>query len=177
MENLITDTRFAIELEKRGYDFYIDSAKQTKNLFAVSTLSGLAERELLHIERITEFYKSLTGEKALPFGWFERVKIVPTKAELLKPIFEKLKNHLNQNFESEKGIQDAYRIAEGLERDSYTLYEKIAAESENETAKKFYQALATEEREHYSILEETLLYLNNPAEWFHRQERWFVEGG
>jgi rubrerythrin len=176
MGNLLADTRFAIELEKKGYDFYAETAQRANNLLAISTLSGLAERELLHIERITEFYKSLTGEKSLPIGWFDRVKIVPTKMELLKPIFKKLEKELSRKFESEKSTEKAYQIAEGLERDSYTLYEKIAAESADDIARKFYSALAEEEREHFAILEETLQYLDNPGEWYRKTERWIVEG-
>ncbi|MFC1540634.1 ferritin family protein, partial [Candidatus Margulisiibacteriota bacterium] len=67
-------------------------------------------------------------------------------------------------------------IAEGLETDSYKLYDKVAKESKDKTAQKFYAALAQEEKEHYAILEETLQYLDNPGDWFKKEERWIVEG-
>lgn len=176
MNNLLSDTKLAIELEKKGYDFYTKTASKTTNPLAASTLSGLAERELDHIEKITEFYKNLTGEEKLSNDWLRSVDIPPKKEELLKPILIKLKGSLGKKFETQEDINEAYKIAEGLERDSYNLYDKISNESSDNTAKRFYAALAQEEREHYSILEETLQYLNNPGDWFKQQERWIVEG-
>jgi len=176
VSDLKEDTKLAIELEKKGYEFYRETAGKTKNPLAASTLSSLADREQLHIERIYEFFQNLTGEKILKSDWLSKVEVPPTKAELLKPILSKLKGSLDKKFETKEDINEAYRVAEGLERDSFTLYEKISSETDNETARKFYSALAMEEREHFEILEDTLLYLNDPGEWYRRTERWIVEG-
>ena len=176
MENLISDTKLSIELEKKGYSFYTKTAAKTKNPLASSTLISLGQRELEHIEKIEEFYQALTGNKQLAEKWLKPMFIPPDKKALLRPILAKLKESLNKKFETEKDINDAYLIAEGLERDSFTLYDKIAKESRNEVAKKFYAALAQEEREHFAILDETLQYLNTPGDWFKKQERWIVEG-
>ena len=176
MSNIISDTKLAIELEKKGYDFYAQTAANTRNPLAASTLSSLADRELIHIKRIKEFYQSISGIKALPSDWLKDVMVSPGKADLLRPIVAKLKQSLGGKFDTQESINEAYAIAEGLERDSYTLYDKISKESEDQTAKKFYHTLAQEEREHYSILEDTLLYLNDPGEWYRLQEKWIVEG-
>ncbi len=176
MNDLLADTKVAIELEKKGYDFYTKTAAKTSNPLAASTLSGLAQRELDHIEKIKEFYQNLTGEKKLSKDWIKTVDIPPRKEEIIKPILNKLKESLGKKFETEKDINEAYKIAEGLERDTYNLYDKISKESSDETAKKFYAALSLEEKEHYAILEETLQYLNNPGDWFKKEERWIVEG-
>jgi rubrerythrin len=176
MNDLISDTKLAIELEKKGYKFYSETADKTDNPLVISTFKSLAERERLHIERIYEFYQNLTGEKILKSDWLKEVEVPPSRQELLKPILEKLEKNLDKKFETREDINEAYKIAEGLERDSFTLYEKIAEESVDETAKKFYSALAKEEREHYAILDETLQYLNHPADWFRKEERWIVEG-
>lgn len=176
MNDLIADTKIAIELEKKGYDFYTKTAAKTSNPLAASTLNGLAEREMLHLNKIKEFHQNLTGEKRLKADWLKGVEVPPKKEELLKPILQKLKKSLDKKFESQKDIEEAYKIAEGLERDSYNLYDKISKESEHEIAKNFYAALALEERDHYAILEDTLQYLNNPGDWFKKEERWIVEG-
>ena len=176
MNDLIADTKLAIELEKKGYDFYLRTAEKTNNPLAKPTLEGLAVREMEHLNKIKEFYKDLTGEKKLNSDWLKGVEVPPSKEALVRPILEKLKESLSKKFEKEEDINEAYKIAEGLERDSYNLYDKISNESKDETTKKFYAALAQEEREHYDILEETLLYLNNPGEWFKQNERWIVEG-
>ena len=176
MNDILADTKLAIELEKKGFDFYTQTAAKTANPLAASTLDGLAQRELDHIEKINEFYKNLTGGKKLGGDWLESVDIPPRKEELLKPILNKLKGSLEKKFETEKDIKEAYKIAEGFEQESYTLYDKISKESSDETAKKFYAALAQEERDHYAILEDTLQYLDNPGDWFKKEERWIVEG-
>jgi rubrerythrin len=176
MNDLIADTKLALELEKKGYDFYTKTAANTQNPLAASTLNSLAEREIIHLEKVKEFYKNLTGEEKLAGDWLKGVEIPPRKEELLAAILNKLKLNLDKKFETQQDINEAYKIAEGLEKDSYDLYDKIAKEATDETAKKFYTALALEEKEHYAILEETLEYLNNPGDWFKKEERWLVEG-
>lgn len=177
MTDLLADTKLAIELEQKGYNFYLEASTKTKNPLAASTLSSLADREKDHIARVTELYQSLIGEKPLPSNWLLETEVPPDKNDLLKPILQKLKSSLEKKFETQEEINQIYKVAEGLERDSFNLYEKISKESTDNTAKKFYSALALEEREHFDILEDTLLYLNNPVEWYRRQEKWIVEGG
>lgn len=176
MKELLADTKLAIELEKKGYDFYMQTSAKTDNPLARSTLTSLADRETEHLAKITEFYKNLTGEQKLKNDWLKGVEVPPRKEELLRPILRKLKDNLNKKFETQADINEAYKVAEGLERDSYNLYTKISQEHEDETIKKFYAALAAEEQEHFEILDETLEYLNNPGDWFKKEERWIVEG-
>jgi rubrerythrin len=178
MGDLKADTKLAIELENKGYEFYQAAAGKAQNPLAKATLEGLAQREQFHIDKIMEYYRNLSGEKALKSDWLDLVKVAPTRGQLLKPILEKLKSNLQQKFENQSQIREAYHIAEGLERDSYTLYEKIAQENQaDKLTSQFYGAIAKEEREHYAILEDSLLYLDQPGEWFRLQEKWIVEGG
>lgn len=174
--NMLPIVKLAIELEEKGYEFYTQTAHKSQNPLAISTLNSLAVRELEHIKRIKEFYMSLTGEKQLKHDWLAKVSVPPTKAQLLKPILDNLKKSLGHKFETEADINNAYKIAEGLEKDSFKLYDGIAKQAPDDTTKKFFTALAEEENEHYAILDETLEYLNNPGDWFKRQERWIVEG-
>jgi len=176
MNNLIADTKLAIELEKKGYDFYMQTAGKTMNPLVISTMSSLADREMEHLAKIKEFYLNLTNEKKLASDWLKGVEIAPTKKELLTVIITKLKANLDREFETEQDINEAYLVAEGLETDSYNLYKKVSDESQDETAKKFFAALAIEEQEHYDILSESLQYLSRPGDWFKEQERWIVEG-
>ena len=94
MTDLKTDTKLAIELEEKGHDFYSSTARKVNNPLAKSTLESLADRELVHLEKVKEFYRNLTGEQKLPEGWLKNVEVPPSKAELLKPILDKLKTGL-----------------------------------------------------------------------------------
>jgi len=176
MNNLLADTKLAIELEEKGYEFYKNTATKTTNPLASSTLSSLADREKLHIEKIQELYLSLSNKKEPTTIWLSATEITSDKKTLLKPILEKLRTRLDKKFDTEADINETYLIAEGLERDSYALYTKIAKETTNDIAKKFFSALAQEENEHYAILDDTLLYLKHPGDWFKKEERWIVEG-
>ncbi|MBI5701392.1 ferritin family protein [Candidatus Saganbacteria bacterium] len=176
MTKLFDELKLAVELEEKGYEFYKNTALNTNNPLAVATLTSLAERELLHLARVKEYYESITRSKAVNTNWLNSVSMAPSKQALLTPILERLKAGLNMKFETKKEVNNAYKIAEGLEKDSYTLYDKLASEQTDESAKKFFKALSLEENEHYAILDETLEYLNNPGEWYRLQEKWIVEG-
>ena len=176
MKTLIEEIKRAITLEEKGYEFYAKTAAKTNNPLVGSTFSSLADREMVHIKRIKELYQELSGEKKLASDWLKGVEVAPSKKELLKPILNKLKKDLNKKFKTADDITNAYGIGQALEQGSFMLYEKIAKESNDEKIKKFYTALAQEEKEHYDILTESLQYLNNPAEWFKQQEHWILEG-
>lgn len=175
MNDLLADAKLAIEMEKKGYEFYSQSAEKSKNGLLSSTLLSLAERELVHIEKIKSLYQSLTGEK--PKGdWLKSIFVPPKKAELLKAILNKLRDRLSRQSEAETDSEKIYEAAKGLERDGFTFYEKIAKENQDQNIKNFFLGLAEEEKEHFAILDETLKYLNSPGEWFREKERWIVEG-
>jgi rubrerythrin len=176
MNDLIADVKLAIDLEKKGFEFYSQTAAKTRNPLAASVLASLADREMVHLERIKQFYQEMTGEKKLKSDWLKGVLVSPTKAELLRPILEKLKSQLDKKFETTAETNDAYKIAEGLEKASFDLYIKLSNAYPDPTIKKFYAALAAEEQEHFEILDETLQYLNRPGDWFREKERWLVEG-
>ena len=176
MANLLDDVKLSIQLEENGYTFYKETADKVANPLAKATLMSLAQRELVHMERIKELYAKLTNQGTLKDNWLNDAAVTPSKGELIAPIIEKLRTSLGKKFEVSSDITEAYKIAEGLEADSYHLYDKIAQEGVDEITTKFYSALATEEREHYTILDETLQYLNNPGDWFKNQEKWIVEG-
>ncbi len=176
MDDLIADVKLAIDLEKKGFEFYSQTAAKTNNPLAAAVLASLADREMVHLERIKRFYQELTGTKELKSDWLKGVLVSPTKQELLRPIVDKLKDHLEQKFASNADTNEAYKVAEGLEKDSYDLYLKLANEYPDPVTKQFYAALAKEEQQHFEILDETLQYLNRPGDWFREKERWLVEG-
>lgn len=176
MKDIKAEVALAIELEKKGYNHYAGAAAKTGNPLAKATLKSLADREFLHLHRIEELYKSLTGSRQLGNDWLKDFEIAPSKKKLLSPILQNLKAHLEETKGEVANLTSTYQIAEGFEKESFDLYDRIAKDSKEELTRKFFTALAAEEREHFTILEETLQYLNNPGEWYRQQERWIVEG-
>ncbi len=175
MNDILADAKLAVEMEKKGYEFYTKSAKKSSNELLKSTLNSLAEREIIHINKIRALYQSLSGEK--PKGdWLKDVFVPPQKAELLKTILNKLKDNLDKQIEIKTDESEIYETAKGLEKDGFDFYNKISKDNPDKNVKEFFANLAEEENEHFAILDETVKYLQNPGDWFKDQEHWILEG-
>ena len=173
-KKLLESTKLALEMEKKGYDLYTKHARETDQPVMSSIFLGIAERELKHIERIETLYNEASKEN-INYKLIEDLTLPIDRKELLSGILAKLQEHLKEK-PSHK-ISDSYKPALALEKDSYEYYKKLAAEADDSIVKKFFEVLSKEENEHYSILLESQHYLDKPDEWFHKQERWIVEGG
>ena len=163
----------SILLEEEGYALYMKAANSSKNALGSATLKAIADKELMHIRAIENFYSQVTGkdhDKALEtdnLDWSEKLK-----TEVLNDI----KASLEKSVAPEKELLNAYEVGMDLEKKGYDFYKKIADDTNNPAAKKLFDFLAKEESLHYDLLEDTHLYLSNPAEWFHKEEKWLVEG-
>lgn len=163
----------SILLEEEGYAIYSKAAKNSKNVLGSTTLRAIAEKELMHKKAIEEFYSKLTGKDfdALSISgneqWSEKLK-----TEVLNSI----KASLEKSVAPEKELLNAYEVGMDLERKGYDFYKKVSDETGDAGAKKLFAFLAKEENIHYGLLQDTHLYLSNPAEWFHKEEKWLVEG-
>jgi rubrerythrin len=167
--------KMAIEMEQKGYDLYMKAAEKTSNRLGKTTLEAIAAKELDHIKAIEEFKRKMAGEvpnldKAI--GSINPKK----KIDYIRPIMENLRSELGKQSGGDADLEKAYKVAMGLEQESFNLYKKLASSSRDPQAKKFFEFLMGEENTHYELLQDTLQYLNNPDEWFKQQERWIVEG-
>jgi len=165
----------AIEMEKNGYDVYMSAAKKTRNKLGRATLEAIAAKELNHIAAIEEYIDKISeGSSDLKKALKE---IDPKeKSDYVKPILDKLRGELEEKVKPDSDLEKAYKVAMGLEKASFDLYQKLFKESDNPEAKQFFQFLMNEENTHWELLRETLQYLNRPAQWFEEKERWIVEG-
>lgn len=165
----------AIEMEKKGYDLYIAAAGKTKNKLGKATLEAIAAKELDHIKAIEDMSeKLLTGSSDLS----QPIKDINPKEKIdyIRPIIDKLRGELEEKVKPDSDLEGAYKVAMGMEKASFGLYQKLWGESDNPQAKAFFKFLMGEENTHWEILRETLEYLNKPAQWFEEKERWIVEG-
>lgn len=175
MEDLTVALKGAMDMEKRGYDVYMDAAKKTKNILGRFTLEMIGKKELDHIAAIEAFIKTTTSKSNDLQSAIDEIK-PKEKADYYRPIMDKLSKELNTTVGPDAGLKASYDVAMGLEKRSYDLYKKLEGGTVNPQAKKFFQFLTKEENAHYEILQDTLRYLDNPADWFKEQERWIVEG-
>jgi len=169
MENLKESISLALEMEKEGYDHYVNAARHTKNLLGKKTLEAIAAKELDHMRAIEMFSADINAAITL---------IRPQdKLAYLKPMMDALKGKLEAEVTIDADLTKAYEVAMTLEQASFNLYEKLAKESTDPASKKFFEFLKGEENTHFQLLQDTLQYLAHPADWFRYEEKWIVDGG
>jgi rubrerythrin len=64
-----------------------------------------------------------------------------------------------------------------MENKTYDFYKEQGKNAAYDTEENFYQALATQEREHYLVLLDYYEYLKDPAAWFVKTEHPTLDGG
>jgi len=165
----------AIKMERTGYKVYMDGAKRTKNILGKYTLEMIGKKELDHIKAIETFMKAIAAGGSDPGRAISEIK-PKGKADYYKPLMKELSKDLGAKALKDPELEASYNAAMKLETRSYDLYKRLEGGSSNPEAKKFFQFLMKEENTHYEILQDTLRYLDNPADWFREQERWIVEG-
>jgi len=176
MNNILEALNMAIDMEKKGYDIYRQAAGKTANKLGKSTLEAIAAKELDHIKAIEEFSERI-GAKAPNLDKAISLINVKEKKNYILPIMEKLKTELETKIKADSDLKKAYKVAMGLEKETYNFYKKLSNEASEPQTKKFFEFLMGEENTHYELLQETLEYLERPGDWFREKERWIVEGG
>jgi rubrerythrin len=175
MQNIIESLKAAIEMEHEGHDLYVQAAEKTSNKLGKETLFEIAKKELDHIAAIKEFIKQVSGENFDIDKATQKINPITVKDYII-PIMKKLKKKLHEKIKADSDLENAYKVAMGLEKESYNLYNKLSKETDDQGSRKFFEFLMGEENNHYELLQDTLEYLNDPGEWFKKQERWIVEG-
>jgi rubrerythrin len=162
----------AVEMEKKGYDFFKKTSSEASDDLAREVFDFLAAEELNHIRAIEKFSEEyLSGKSADGDKVIEDLKAGRPKAAI-----EQLFKGLSKSAPVEGADLDAYRFAMDFERKGQEFYRKAEASAQDPNARKLYAFLVGEEGKHFKIVESCLLYFDNPEEFFHRREGWHVEG-
>lgn len=149
----------ALDVERKGADFYISLASKTKQPLAKKLFYSLAKQEINHMERIEELFSEFepTTGPSYPRSIEEEIK----------GLFDKLsKAALKGKLDNIEG----YKKALELEQESYDLYEDLAQKAKTEREKEFFEALMAEEKEHYVALQNVHNFLTDSEQWFHIDE-------
>jgi rubrerythrin len=162
----------AIEMEKKGYNFFSDTARKADEELAKEVFNFLAAEELNHIKAIEKFNQEFLSGVNIDadelIAEMEENKPRKTINELFK--------NLSGTVPLEGTDLDAYKFAMDFERIGGEFYKKAEAETDDPGAKKLFGFLVGEEQKHFKIVESCLLYFENPEEFFHQRESWHMEG-
>jgi rubrerythrin len=162
----------AIEMEKKGQEFYKMTAERASDKLTRSVFEFLANEELKHIEAIKNFYDAeIAGTKTDFNGTIGNYS--PNSA---KRAIKRLFDGLDKKAPADKPDLEAYRFGRDFEKNGEKFYREAAAEATDPQVKKLFEFLIEEEMRHFQMIDDSLAYLEDSGEWFHRMEKWHVEG-
>lgn len=176
-EELIKALTTSLEMEKRGYNFYIKTAKRCTNKIGKQVFETLAEDENRHKDAIEAYYAGATKNEKLP----TLSTVIPAHKNIRKRlIFGKNEAALFKNKPTVVATATdelkAYEMAMKMETVGYDFYKKAFESTSNKNIKGLYKFLLSEEQSHFELLSNTHYYLENPASWFITEEKPVVEG-
>jgi len=173
-ENTLTEAlRGALEMEEKGQKFYREAVEKSRNDVAKKTFEFLANDELLHIETIKNFYKTMKEK-----GDFPSIELSDIKDERFKDfsIFLKSISSLKEKIKSDDDERGALKFAMEFENNGYKYYEDTLKKTKDEKLIKFLKFLLDEESHHYDLLKNTYSYINDTHNWFMYEEGSFPQG-
>ncbi|MFH1379555.1 MAG: ferritin family protein [bacterium] len=158
----------ALETEKEGARFYHETAQKASNPLVKATFEFLAGEEQTHVKIFTSYLEKehLINTNELTHSHID------AKDEIYK-IFNTVSEKLiSKKARGTDQRTDAYEVGLKIEEKSYNLYKSHIDKVESADAKKFLQFLCDQENSHYKILQESKDFLDNPGDWFQKEERW-----
>ncbi|NQT46970.1 MAG: ferritin family protein [Candidatus Omnitrophica bacterium] len=163
----------SLEMEKKGYDFYMKAANKSTNELGKKTFAALAEDEKRHAEAIEKYQESISGGKASP-----QLKTAVASHKNIKErlLFGKSEAERLKDLSVDADELKAYDVAMQLEKDGRDYYKKALESLEDEKVKDLYKFLISEEEAHFDIIFRTAEYLKDPGGWFAKEEGHFFEG-
>jgi rubrerythrin len=169
-EYMLQALKDAVRMELEGRQFYLEAAKKVQNSGVRQILEYLAESEKYHIEKFNEIYRDL--EKAP--AWTESMAAFnPPRHEPYICVLA-----MAQADQETGGKDDLQALRTGIQMEDCSIdyYTKLARESRNPLARRFFMSVAHEERGHYLTLMDMHNYLTLPEDWFYVKQMSNVDG-
>lgn len=162
----------AIKMEIDGKEFYLKASRESSNELGKKLLESLAAEEDVHRQNFEKIYNSIRIKQGWPGTDFQ-----PDGGKRLRTIFAEAMEEAGAGIEVPATELDAVKTAMEMENKTYDYYKDQGQDATYDTERDFYQALATEEREHHLVLLDYYEYLSDPAGWFVQKEHPSLDGG
>jgi rubrerythrin len=170
-EERIKALEVALNNESRERDFYLKHKDRTINPLGKLMFASIASDEDEHYRRILELQKKLSKEGK----WPETIPLA-VKGTEVKSIIKNLVDSVDTKSKADLDDMEAVKIAIDFETKGEIFYSNLGKSVENPVEKKFYELLASIEREHRLSLEDTYDYFKDPAGWYRIKERHHIDG-
>ena len=169
-EYMLQALKDAVQMELEGRQFYQEAAKKVENAGVRQIFEYLAESEKYHIDKFNEIYRSLEKDPAwtAPMAAFNPPKHEPYVCVMA----------MTQADQGTGGKDDLQALRTGLKMEECGIdyYTKLARETNNPLARRFFMSVAHEERGHYLTLMDMHNYLTLPEDWFYVKQMSNVDG-
>ncbi len=167
--------KLALKTEEEGYKLYRDGAAQSKNEFVKSIFEQLFKDELMHMDLIKRFYAELNEAGSWAKLSEEEKNYKGLKGELKTIFTTTLKNVESGKETITASDKEVYQRAIEFEKHGVKMYSDLYAETSDDKAKKFYSFLRDMEQEHADVLDDTYQYLEDPDNWYLKEEGWTLD--
>jgi rubrerythrin len=131
--------------------------------------SFLAEYEVHHKRLLESLLRKVVPEA--------RDLDIPLPKDKIKSVFTEAMAHMDASVPPTADDIDALTFAMGKETESYKMYHEAANDAPDPKVKAVFARMATEENQHYEILEQTRYYLKENENWSIWEEGGPIEGG
>ncbi len=169
-EYMLQALKDAVRMELEGRQFYLEAAGKVQNPGVRQILEYLAESEKYHIDKFNEIYRDLEKDPA----WTESMAAFnPPRHEPYICVLA-----MAQADQETGGQDDLQALRTGIQMEDCSIdyYTKLARESKNPLARRFFMSVAHEERGHYLTLMDMHNYLTLPEDWFYVKQMSNVDG-
>ena len=170
-EERIQALEVALNNESREKEFYLKNAERTTHPMGKLMFASIASDEDEHYRRILALHKRLKEEGK----WPETIPI-EVKGTEVKDVLKKFVNSVDTSSKADRNDVEAVKIAIDFETQGELFYSDLAQKVENPREKKFYEFLASIEREHRLSLVDTMDFFQDPAGWYRIKERHHIDG-
>ena len=171
-EKTLAALQYAIQMEIDGKEYYRKASAKSGNEMGKKLLQSLSEEEDIHRKKFEEIYQAIQNKRAWPETDFQ-----PDGGKGLRTIFGRATQQLGTSLRAPDTELETVQGAIDMEVKSYDFYKKQSKDAAYDTERDFYEALASQEREHQLILLDYYEYLKDPAAWFVNKEHPSLDGG
>jgi len=169
-EYLLEALKDAVQMELEGREFYLQAAEKVTSTGVREILEYLAETEKYHIQKFNEIYQSLQQDPR----WTESLAAFsPPHHQPYICVLAMAKEEQGAG-----GADDLQALRTGIKMEECSIdyYTKLARETGDPLARRFFMSVAHEERGHYLTLLDMHNYLSDPADWFYVKQMGHVDG-
>lgn len=144
---------YAMKVEKEGEAYYREMAAKAQNSGLKRIFTMLADEEVKHFN----IFKSMMKKEDMDLDKLDLITDTKT-------IFQTLTEE-KDNVSLDAEHIEYYKDAIAREDNSHDFYATKAQELEDANEKKVFLQIADEEIKHKKVLEEIVIYLQEPADW------------